>query len=285
MTDRLGENDVMRLLVVLDRPDTALFTLGTAGALAERLCADQIRILHPRLADNPAFQTPDEGMPTTEEQQRFAREVTERADRLREIASAWIRSASSGAHPQPDRQWVEIAGDVRKIAAQEARSADFVIHGRPRAGDPAYVVDAFAGILYDAEATLIVAPLQDYASVGHRPVIGWHPSHALDNAISAAMPLLETAERVTLIIGEHDGNETRLPAFASTLGRRGVQIIVDRFRIDGDVGEQIRTHALAANADLLIMGAYTRPHFLEWLFGGPTQDLFTHATLPILTHH
>ncbi|MBB2200648.1 universal stress protein [Gluconacetobacter tumulisoli] len=277
----------MRLLIVLDRPDTALFTLKTAGALAERLHADHIRILHPRLADNPAFQTPDEGMPTTGEQQRFAREVTERADKLREIASAWMGPAPAGVRHQPDRQWVEIAGDVRKIAAQEARSADFVIHGRPRAGDPGYVADAFAGILYDAEATLVVAPLQDYSSVGRRPVIGWRPSRALDNAIAAAMPLLEAAERVTLIIGEHAGTRTKLPEFTDALADRGVKIIVDRFRIDGDgdVGEQIRAHALAANADLLIMGAYTRPHFLEWLFGGPTQDVFAHATLPILTHH
>jgi nucleotide-binding universal stress UspA family protein len=33
------------------------------------------------------------------------------------------------------------------------------------------------------------------------------------------------------------------------------------------------------------MGAYGRPHFIEWLFGGPTVDLLAHATWPILTHH
>ncbi|MFT8719489.1 universal stress protein [Acetobacter sp.] len=275
----------MRLLIVLDRPDTALFTLRTAGALAERLNADRIRILHPRLESDPAFQTPDEGMPSTEEQQRFAREENERADRLREIASAWMGSSQAEERYQPDRQWMEISGDVRKVTAQEARNADFVIHGRPRRGEPTYVTDAFAGILYDAKATLVVAPLQDYASVGRRPVIGWHPSRALDCAIAAAMPLLETAECVTFIIGERDSAETDLPDFANSLTERGVKFLVDRFRIDGDVGEQIRAHALAADADLLIMGAYTRPHFLEWMFGGATQDVFAHATLPILTHH
>ncbi|MQS00041.1 universal stress protein [Gluconobacter aidae] len=277
----------MRLLVVLDRPDTAAFTLKTAGALGARLRADKIRILHPRPADNPAFQTPDEGMPTSEEQRRFAQDVAERADKLRMLASAWIGPIAAGVRHQPDKEWVEIAGDVRKIATQEALNADFVVHARPRAGDPGYVADAFAGILYDAEAALVVAPLQDYDTVGRRPVIGWHPSRALDNAIFAAMPLLETAEKVTFVIGEHEGGETGLPDFTHTLADRGVKIAVDRFQIESgsDLGEQIRAHALAAESDLLIMGAYTRPHFLEWLFGGPTQDVFAHATLPILTHH
>lgn len=277
----------MRLLVVLDRPDTAPYTLATAGMLAERLRADHIRILHPRLTDNPAFQTPDEGIPGREDRQCFAREEAERADRLRALAAAWIAPALPGADRRTGSEWVEIEGNVRRIVEQEARTADLVVHGRPRAGDPAYVTDAFSAILYDAGAPLVVAPLQEYPSVGRRPVIAWHSSHALDHAVTAAMPLLETAEQVTFILGEHDGDRTELPDFTKTLDSLGVKIVVDRFRTGtgDDVGELLRAHALAAGGDLLIMGAYTRPHFLEWLFGGPTQDVLAHATLPILTHH
>lgn len=61
---------------------------------------------------------------------------------------------------------------------------------------------------------------------------------------------------------------------------------MERFILtDEPVGEQIKTHALRAGADLLIMGAYGRPRFIEWLCHGPTVDILAHTSLPILTHH
>lgn len=275
----------MRVLVILDRPDTARFTLGTAGALADALGADDIRLLHPKPASDPRFKTPDEGIPTDEDRQRFAREVGTRADALRALAGEWIEAQTASAR-KAARNWVEIAGDIRRIVAREAAQADFVVHGRPRAHDPDAVTDAFAGALYDAQATLVVAPLRDCPTVGRKPVIAWQESEVLDRAISAARPLLDKAQRVTFVIGERGAAQTALPAFAKDLAGRGIDIAVDRFPIEsGDLGEQIRAHVLAADADLLVMGAYTRPHFLEWLFGGPTQDVLANTTLPILTHH
>ena len=162
-----------------------------------------------------------------------------------------------------------------------------MIHGRPSAQVPSFVAEAFTGILYDAEAALVVAPLQNYALIGRRPAIAWHPSPALDRAIEAAMPLLTAAERVTFIIGDPEDSTTDLPDLAATLRNRGIRIDTDRFTTDRthDTGEQIRARALAGGADMLIMGAWTRPRFLEWLFGGPTQDVLSRATLPVLTHH
>ncbi|GAJ27620.1 universal stress protein [Acidomonas methanolica] len=276
----------MRLLVVLDRPDTAPFTLKTAEGLASRLPFEEIRLLHPRMARDPAYLSPDEGLPSIEETQHFVRDVVQRADALRRIATAWISHLPSSGPSPVDGQWVEVEGDIRTIVTHEAMLADIVVHGRPRVEDPDYVSDAFGAILYDAEATLLIAPLQDFPIVGRRPVIGWRPSAALDKTIAAAMKLLETADHVTFLIGDESHEETALPDFARTLEAKGVAVAVTRFQVEsGQLGEQIREHALAANADLLIMGSYPRRHFLEWLFGPPTQDMFTRTTLPILTHH
>ncbi|WP_159102013.1 universal stress protein [Acetobacter okinawensis] len=76
------------------------------------------------------------------------------------------------------------------------------------------------------------------------------------------------------------------PALLAQLRASGVAVALERFALAGSgVGAQIRTLATQAGADLLVMGAYGRPHFVEWLFGGPTVDLLASATWPILTQH
>lgn len=131
-----------------------------------------------------------------------------------------------------------------------------------------------------------MAPLQHHATIGAHPVIAWHESANLMKAISSAQPLWEKAEKVTIVIGEKLSNEVPDPMLVKELRAKGVVVEVNRFIIgEQKLGEQIRTHALSAHADLLVMGAYSRPHFIEWLLGSPTQDILAHARLPILTHN
>ena len=274
----------MRILAILDRPETALFTLQAAGELARRLGGQEIRLLHPKRATDPAFQAPDEGIPTPAQRSTFIRQVALRAERLHGIARTWIGAATHPAVAQA--RWIEIAGDTRRIVAQEARNADLVVISRPCAGDRDDIGQALAGALYDAGALVLIAPLQAHPTVGQRPVVAWHPSPALDRVLDTARPLLNTARHVTFVIGaEHDTSEAP-PALAGELIARGIPVTIDRFVALRDrLGEEIRAHALAAGGDLLMMGAYTHARFVEWLFGGPTRDLLAHATLPILTCH
>lgn len=274
----------MRILAVLDRPETALSTLQATGELARRLNGQDIRLLHPKPATDPAFQAPDEGIPTPDQRKAFTAQVTSRAKRLHDIARQWIRAA--GDPTTAKAQWVEMAGDTRKIVAREARQADLVVISRPRADDRQTIGQAFSGALYDAGATVLIAPLQACATVGRRPIVAWHPSPALDRVLDTVQPLLEAAEHVTFLIGTEHATAEVPPDRARMLVDRGVPVTIDRFVAHRDrIGEELRAHALAARGDLLIMGAYTHSRFLEWLFGGPTRDLLAHATLPILTCH
>lgn len=274
----------MRLLAILDRPETALFTLQAAGELARRLNAQEIRLLHPKPLTDPAFQAPDEGMPTPDQRNAFARQVATHAARLHAIARDWMDTTDPRTAALI--HWTEIAGDIRGIVAQEARHADLVIVSRPRPHDGGDVGQALAGALYDAGATVLVAPLQACATVGRRPIVAWYPSPLLDRILDRALPLLEKAEHVTFVIGVESDHAQPPPPLARMLTERGVPVTIDHFPVSHDrLGEAIRIHALAAQGDLLIMGAYTHSRFVEWLFGGPTRDLLAHATLPILTRH
>lgn len=274
----------MLILAILDRENTAINTLHAAGEIASRLPESRIAILHPRLDTNPDFQSLDEGIPTHVEREAFIQETTQRSDALRDMAARWIQDHDGALRAQ----WMEIAGEVRKIVALEAGRADLVVLSRPLRHDRDEVHKAFAAALYDAEATVLIAPLQPFDTVGLRPVIAWRPSSALQNVLRQADRLLRAAQQVTFLIGEEGGRRhvENAPDLIKDLQDAGVPVAVDRFSItDGHAGEHIREHALKANADLLIMGAYTHPRFMEWLFGGATHDILAHETLPILTHH
>ncbi|WP_240471508.1 universal stress protein [Komagataeibacter rhaeticus] len=275
-----GRRSDMRILVILDCVETALPALETAGGLACRLGCHDIRVLQPQPATDPDYQSPDEGMPGNEARLHFARTIADRATQLHRICTDW---AAATGHTT-DTHWVERAGDIRATVAHEASGSNLVVMGRPHAGDAAAISPSLAGALYDARAAVVMAPLRAYATIGLNPVVAWHASPGLERAIASAWPLLEQARKVTVIIGESRLDTQPDPALVATLRHKGVTVAVERFiSTDTDVGARIR--ALAAQGDLLVMGAYGRPHFLEWLFGGPTLDILTHALLPLLTHH
>jgi nucleotide-binding universal stress UspA family protein len=52
-----------------------------------------------------------------------------------------------------------------------------------------------------------------------------------------------------------------------------------------DVGECLQQAALAADAGLLIMGAYGHNRLREWVLGGATRSLIAHRQLTVLMSH
>ena len=272
----------MHILVILDRPETAPFILATARLLSEKIPDPVIRVLHPRLTADPRFQSPDEGMPSADDRERFERDETDRSVALHGIFEEWLASLQ----PPKSAEWCEMSGVPRTIAAEQAGQADLTILGRPLADDPDYVRQAFDGVLYDARATVLITPLRCRQTLARHPVIAWYPSASLEQLITEARPLLEQASQITVIIGEERENEEKIPDIVQELRSVNIPVSVDRFIIPTvGVGEEVRKRALSAGGDLLIMGAYTHSHFLEWLFGGATWDILAHDTLPILTHH
>ena len=173
----------MRILAILDRLDTAAFTLETTSELASRLQCRDIRVIQPQPATDPDYQSPDEGMPSDEERTRFAQDISGRARDLHQTCQDWATATGRAE----DVHWVEIAGDIRRIVAHEAAGSDLVVLGRPRPADPGYASQAFAGALYDAQAAVVVAPLQHHATVGSHPVVAWHPSATLARAIESCL--------------------------------------------------------------------------------------------------
>jgi nucleotide-binding universal stress UspA family protein len=122
-----------------------------------------------------------------------------------------------------------------------------------------------------------------------RVAIAWKNTAEASRAVTAAMPLLEQAERLIVITvreGPQDHHAASAEAVASQLrwhGRAAEVRVIDA--ADRYVPDVLLEGARAAGADLLVMGAYSRSRLRETVFGGVTAHVLKGVELPALMAH
>jgi nucleotide-binding universal stress UspA family protein len=272
-----------RILVVLNREETALSTLCVAQAVAARLKSSKISVLCPRLPEDPSFMPTEEVM-TDVRRRQFNRTSGASIEHLRTIFATW----KSSIQQQDDVRWLEVIGEAARSVGAEATQADLVIHGHLLGHIAADVRAGFHAALFDAAAPVIVACSQPPPIVAARPVIAWERTQAVGEAISAALPLLVHAECVTIISAAEWGGQPEPPpaGILNLLEDANVPYRVERFELQGRrIGQAILAEAQRHEADLIVMGAYTHNPLMERLLGGATQELLAQADIPLLLHH
>jgi nucleotide-binding universal stress UspA family protein len=129
-----------------------------------------------------------------------------------------------------------------------------------------------------------VAPLNCIA-------VAWNGSAEAARAIHAAQPLLRQARRIVVLSGELPESGPapdwlRPFDLATYLRQHELPVVHESLRGSGQrAGPALLAAAAAAEADLLVMGAYGRSRFSEWVFGGATRHVLAHAAIPVLLRH
>jgi nucleotide-binding universal stress UspA family protein len=120
-----------------------------------------------------------------------------------------------------------------------------------------------------------------------RALIGWDGSREAARAVHDAIPLLLAARaRVEVLVADEHGGSAPTADLIEHLGRHG--ILVDPARdlhIRNTAGDALLKRLAAREFDLLVMGAYGRPVWLEYLFGGTTRSALMRAPTPVLVSH
>ena len=167
-------------------------------------------------------------------------EVTERESAARAAAAramfeairqtAGCRASTAPATAGPSASWLEQSGREEEIVVRRGRLADLTVVGRPGAdGEPTAHL-TFSMALFDTGHPVLVAgsaPQRPGEPVGQRIVIAWNGSVEAARAVSAALPFLARARRVTaLSVGSEDEDGgldavRRLPRLAWHCGRVG----------------------------------------------------------------
>jgi nucleotide-binding universal stress UspA family protein len=104
-------------------------------------------------------------------------------------------------------------------------------------------------------------------------------------AIAFAMPLLQKADRVTVltVIGGTEVSGPSAEQLFRNLRRNWIGAELKKAELDGrSTGETILATAQSLGCDLLIKGAYTQRRLRQMIFGGATQHILDNAMIPVL---
>jgi len=189
-----------------------------------------------------------------------------------------------------------IDDDAKYALLLESRYTDLVVLSQdsPTAaapGLPAYVAHLPQYVALHGVRPVLVVP-HDYnkAVIPGTVVVGWDGGMPVMRAITAALPLLERAESVQLVLinpdersalhGEQPGADMAL-----YLARHGVHVEVIRERTTSTEGEALIALARDAGAGLMVTGAYGHSRYREWALGGVTRELLERARVPLLIAH
>ena len=179
-------------------------------------------------------------------------------------------------------------------AVLRARHSDLAILGQPPRDDPG---EDFANELANAVVMRSGRPVLFFPSVGEFPTIGervliaWKDSRESARAIADALPILKDAKRVTAVAVTPEADETANERFTDAqlkvfLGRHDIDAMVRRIAVaDIEAGELLLSQAADLDADLIVMGAYSRPRLAELAWGGVTRLMLSSMTAPVLMSH
>lgn len=177
-----------------------------------------------------------------------------------------------------------------RMVAQCAKYADLtVVAGALDNKDDAETARGYFGsLLFESGRPVLVVPPGCKATLpAKRILLAWRPTLESVRALHDALPLLQKAEAVDLVIvdpveGENAEGDQPGAAVGKHLARHGVKVNVVVIKSDGRVvSALLLKHAREMQADLVVAGGYGHSRLREWAMGGVTRELLAYATLPV----
>jgi nucleotide-binding universal stress UspA family protein len=185
-------------------------------------------------------------------------------------------------------------GEAGVLVPQYARYADLCIVGRDEpAGSPSINYSFSEQLLFVTGRPVLFVPTDEsFRTLGRHIVVAWNSSGPAARSLNDALPLIERAERTTIVminpsgfIGGHQGPPGE--QMVEHLKRHGAT--VSAVRIEdvprGAIADRLQSEAQTLGADLIVAGAFGHPRLWEKMLGGVTNDLIGRMNLPIFMSH
>ena len=229
-----------------------------------------------------------------------ATQVNEMLDRMRATKDEECRKLQTGFEAEVVAhglvgEWRQVEGFATEVVSLHGRYADLVVVGQP-SPDTGIGAALDPALLMGAGCPLLVIPYAgNYPSLGSHVLIGWNATAEAARAVADAMPLLQTAKKVTIVaINSQRGPQRGITAdgekpaddLARHLAHHGVKAESRQITAtDISEGEALLSFAAYVGADLLVCGMYGHSRFREMAFGGVTRSLLIAMTVPSLLAH
>ena len=212
------------------------------------------------------------------------------SDRREDARAVFDSVMSTGPWPL---HWRELRGEfVVSGVARHALCSDLMVLGQHDPNDNAALAipsDFIASVMIASGKPALVIPYANSCkTLGREVLIAWVPNRECARALLAAIPFLQQAERIHLVVqadaNEHGADSADVETF---LKHHQINATVKRHAPvpTNSVGEALLSLASDTEADLLVMGCYSHSRARELVFGGASRTLLKSMTLPVLMAH
>jgi nucleotide-binding universal stress UspA family protein len=283
-----------KILAPLTGTDRDEIVLATAFAAAKPFNAHVSALfIHP----DPRLAVPFVGVPVSPE---VVQDIVNVSEEIAKTADKRAQDALAAAAAKAGVTIVEHAkkadavtcsfrraqGLFFRAVAQAAELSDLVAFGAITGPDTVELSEGFVEVLTRSGRPILLSA-EAPARLAHKVVLGWDGGASAARAVSAAMPFLKKADSIAILrvqrAPHRDAHLAELKEFLALHGLAAGDHVVEQG--NRAIGEALLDGAMAAGADLLVMGAYGRGPLRESVFGGATAHIRSHATLPIFMAH
>jgi nucleotide-binding universal stress UspA family protein len=279
------------LLVYVDQSTRADERLRLAVDLARRhesrLTAFYVKELSP--AQRHEQSVAELGQGSADAIRRTNRSIRQSIDEsVQRLRSALERA---GSDYQLEVEWRCLEGLASTLVPQHARFADLCILSQDNSAVATATGYTFSEqLLFVAGRPVVFVPARgSFKTLGRHILVAWNSSRASTRAVNDALPLIERAEKVTLLA-------VNPAVFAERYGALPPERMVEHLRRHGasveglwlhdiptdSIADAVLAEAHKVGADLVVAGAFGQPRLWEKLMGGVTRELLARMNLPVL---
>lgn len=266
--------------------------LAHAAALAHRFGA-HVSITHcrPRPEDMIPYGVPIFGFMKKQMLEQATMLADQEEAGLEEEVKALCKTLSLNLTSGTDRgpataSWVEQPGKQVDVIKSNGRLADIICVAKPDV-DRNIGTNTLRAALFHTGRPVMMCPERDtpIEALCDHIAVGWNGSLEASRAVAMTIGMLEQASKVTVLTSGSEVHGATKDDLMDYLSLRGIEPDIVTFDNKGSAGQNLLKHAMAAGADVLLMGAYGDSHEAETIFGGNTQAVVDNATLPVIFVH
>lgn len=181
--------------------------------------------------------------------------------------------------------WEEMVGTPARILSIVGPVSDLVIVSRPKRRKHGPGRAFLLAALMHGGRPVLVLPDRRINTPGQHVLIAWNQSIDAARAVTSALPVLAAAKSVTIVTS---GPENRAGPKARDLQRYLLHwgIKSDKISTKGrNPVREIEQVYRKVNADMLVIGAYSRGRVRELVFGGVTEHMLFDTSIPVFALH
>ncbi|WP_417666514.1 universal stress protein [Roseibium sp.] len=183
-----------------------------------------------------------------------------------------------------------LTGGPLEGVMQHCRTTDLVVIGQTNPDSPEPMRELLIEtLLFESGVPVLLVPyIGTKESTAKSALIGWDGSTTATRAVHAALPMLEKADKITVLVIDKGNSSGGQPGaeIATYLARHNLDVTIDVVtNPQTGIADTLLNYVSDNGNDLVVMGGYGHSRMREFLFGGATREILATMTVPVLMAH